>query len=111
MAASHTLFGRLLIVLLGLVQCGIVLACLFGLNSFRQRSWQRTVIVLASVAALIVNLQLQLQGYVWITRRARVFDDQVAAIALDIEALVCAFLVFFYAYKQRASSTRNSHIR
>jgi hypothetical protein len=101
---NPVLVGRLIVIPFALVEWGVVLAFLSGLNIFPKRSWQRTTICTTFIASIIGVVAAQIHGYQWITSRPHASDDSVVGAILIFENFVSAFLIL-YILRRRAKSS------
>jgi len=110
-AGNSVLLGRLLVLLLAFVQCGIVLTLFPYAYAFRPRSWQMIVTLVCVFVLVVLTFEAQLAGYQWIESGRRPHwstplqdaHDPVVTTTIGIEGLLSLILIpsFISARKAR----------
>lgn len=98
---NSVLFGRLLVLLLAFVQCGIVLVLYPYAYAFRPRSWQMIATLVCVLVLVWFTFEAQLDGYRWIEsgRRPdwsaplRDAHDTVVTTIMAIEGLLSLIVI------------------
>jgi len=95
------MFGRLLVLLLAFVQCGIVLVLFPYAYAFRLRSWQMMATLFCVFVLVVLTFMAQLESYQWIESGQRPHwaaplrgaHDTVVTTIIAIEGLLSLVLI------------------